>query len=250
MRTQPTPSLLAMRSSTVASRPTNAAAPVRIGGGRRRWRRASGRRVSSTSSDASRKTATASGTPTPARLTSAATSAPTANGARKNPPVCISPTPSTQPAPSQMIQASICSIIAPRGVAAVARSPGRIAMRPRRARTRTRGGLPKPRCRADVLRRLTLRLHECAREVLRIERAQILQRLADPDQLDGQGELARDRQGDPAAGRAVELGQHDAADLYRLGEHPRLAQAVLPASSVDGEQRLVRRALQLTRDHK
>ena len=55
-----------------------------------------------------------------------------------------------------------------------------------------------------------------AREVLGVERAQILDRLADADQLHRQLELARDRQRDPAARGAVELRQHDAGDLARV----------------------------------
>src|SRR3954453_829033 len=66
-----------------------------------------------------------------------------------------------------------------------------------------------------------------AREVVRVERAQVLERLADADQLDRDAELGRDRHGDPALRGAVELGQHDAVDLDGLGEQLRLAQTVL-----------------------
>ena len=53
----------------------------------------------------------------------------------------------------------------------------------------------------------------------------------------------------PAARGAVELRQHDAADVGRLREQLRLAQAVLAGRRVDRQQRLVRRALELARDH-
>ena len=54
--TQPTPSSLAIRSSTSAGLPTSAAAPVRIDGGSRRWRRATGRSVPNTIPDAATNT--------------------------------------------------------------------------------------------------------------------------------------------------------------------------------------------------
>jgi hypothetical protein len=87
------------------------------------------------------------------------------------------------------------------------------------------------------------------RELLRVERAQVLQLLADADQLDRDLELMGDRERDAAARRAVELRQHDPRDLDRLREDPRLAQAVLARRRVDGEQRLVRSAVELAADH-
>ena len=57
-----------------------------------------------------------------------------------------------------------------------------------------------------------------AREVVGVERAQVLELLADADQLDRDAELVGDRQRDAALGRAVELGQDDAGDADRLAE--------------------------------
>src|SRR6185503_13071839 len=78
---------------------------------------------------------------------------------------------------------------------------------------------------------------ERPREVVRIERPEVVQALPDPDQFHGQPELVRDRDRDPALGRAVELGQGDSAHLDRLAEEPRLLKAVLPGGRVDDEQR-------------
>src|ERR1700761_2206265 len=70
--------------------------------------------------------------------------------------------------------------------------------------------------------------HERPGEVPGVERTQILELLADADQLDRDAELGRDRQRDPALGGAVELGEHDPGDVDRLRERLGLAQAVLP----------------------
>ena len=53
---------------------------------------------------------------------------------------------------------------------------------------------------------------------------------------------------DAALGGAVELGEHDAADVDGLLELLRLAQAVLAGGGVEHEQRLVRGAGQLLLD--
>ena len=77
--------------------------------------------------------------------------------------------------------------------------------------------------------------------LLRIERTQILQRLADPDQLDRDAELVGDRERDAALVGAVELGEDDARDVDGLAEQLRLTKAVLARGGVDGHERLVRR---------
>ena len=100
----------------------------------------------------------------------------------------------------------------------------------------------------SLSRRRTAEL-ERAGEIVSVERAQILQRLADPDQLDRDAQLARDRQRDAALGRAVELGQDDPVDRHRLGEELGLADAVLARRGVDRQQRLVRRVGHLLADH-
>src|SRR5919112_1111369 len=79
IRTQPTPSSFAMRSSTIASLPTSAAVPVRSFGGMRRCERASGRSAVSRTMETTRKTASEPTNGTPAALTTAATAAPPAN---------------------------------------------------------------------------------------------------------------------------------------------------------------------------
>ena len=79
------------------------------------------------------------------------------------------------------------------------------------------------------------------REVGRVERPQVVELLADPDQLDRDAQLVGDRERDPALGGAVELGQDEAADRDRLGEQAGLAKTVLAGGRVHREQRLVRR---------
>src|SRR5579884_3762836 len=95
---QPTPSLFAIRSSTIACLPTRAAVPVRIWGGVRTCRSAIGRRNRSVSSEAATNTIHDAMPPAPTASTTAAIAAPSANGARKKPVVSISPTPNAQAA--------------------------------------------------------------------------------------------------------------------------------------------------------
>src|SRR4051812_34553796 len=52
-------------------------------------------------------------------------------------------------------------------------------------------------------------LEQRAREVVRVERPQVLERLADPDQLHRNPELLSYRKSDAALRRAVELREHD-----------------------------------------
>src|SRR5690242_16903995 len=95
----------------------------------------------------------------------------------------------------------------------------------------------------------TLLRDERTREVSRVEGAQVVETLADADQLHGQTELLRDRDRDPALRRSVELRQHDAGDADGIAEEPRLLHAVLAGGGVDDEQRLVRCAVEPTCDH-
>src|SRR2546423_7598292 len=83
---------------------------------------------------------------------------------------------------------------------------------------------------------------ERPREVVRIERPEVLELLPHADQLDGEPELVRDRDRDPALCAAVQLRQRDAGDADRVAEEPGLLQAVLPRRRVDDQERLVRRA--------
>ena len=80
-------------------------------------------------------------------------------------------------------------------------------------------------------------------EGLGVERAQVLEPLADPDQLHRDPELAGDRQGDPTLRGPVELRQHDPGHVDRFAKEPRLLEPVLARGRVDYEERLMRRAL-------
>ena len=62
--------------------------------------------------------------------------------------------------------------------------------------------------------------------------------LAQADELHREAQVGLDGEHDAALGRAVELGEHHARHLDRLGELPRLGQAVLPGRGVDDEQHL------------
>src|SRR3954451_12526058 len=155
--------------------------------------------------DATRKTTNSTAALAPSSETKSATTAPGANGARKKPPVSISPVPKTAAATSHQIHASTLL-----NLSSVQPRPG---------------------------------------EVVGVEGPQVLQALADADQLDRDPQLAGDRQGDPALGRPVELDQHDAVDRDRLGEELGLAQPVLAGRRVDSEQRLMRGVGHLLGDH-
>src|SRR5579872_1382144 len=70
-----------------------------------------------------------------------------------------------------------------------------------------------------------------------IERLQVLDPLAEPDQLHGQAELLCDRHDDPAPGGPVQLREHDPGDGQRRLELARLCDAVLPGRRVEHEER-------------
>ena len=79
-----------------------------------------------------------------------------------------------------------------------------------------------------------------ARELLRVERAQVLDALSPtPISFTGIPSSPAIARRDPALGRAVELGQDDAGHVDRLAEDLRLAQAVLAGRRVDDDQGLV-----------
>src|SRR5271166_3175103 len=82
-------------------------------------------------------------------------------------------------------------------------------------------------------------------EGARIEWRQVVRPLAEADQLDGNAQLTLYGDDDPALGRPVQLGQHDAGDVDHLGEHPGLAEPVLPGGRVEHEQYLIDRGLLL-----
>ena len=69
-----------------------------------------------------------------------------------------------------------------------------------------------------------------------------LDALADADDLHRQAELRLDREHDAALGGAVELGEHDAGHVDRVGELLGLHEPVLPGRRVDHEQHFLARA--------
>src|SRR5262249_40591636 len=78
--------------------------------------------------------------------------------------------------------------------------------------------------------------------LLRIERLQILELLADADELHRQIELALDAEDGAALGGAVELCEDDAGTLDRLLELLRPHNRILTARSVEHEKDFMRRA--------
>src|SRR6185437_9168540 len=68
---------------------------------------------------------------------------------------------------------------------------------------------------------------QCLREVVGVERPQVVELLADPDELHGDAEFAGDRQRDAALRGPVQLREHDPVDRHDIGEELGLAQAVL-----------------------
>src|SRR3954467_4934455 len=70
-------------------------------------------------------------------------------------------------------------------------------------------------------------LEQRAREVVRVERPQVLERLADPDQLHRNPKLRSYRKRDAALRRPVELREHDPVHVDRLAEEQCLTQPVL-----------------------
>src|SRR6478672_9601472 len=79
-------------------------------------------------------------------------------------------------------------------------------------------------------------------EALRIERLKVVHAFADPEEPDGQVELAAKGGHGPTAGAAVELGDHDAGRAHRRREELALLYRVLAHGAVEHEQGLVWRA--------
>ena len=89
---------------------------------------------------------------------------------------------------------------------------------------------------------------ERAGVVRRVERAEIVDPLPYPDELDGEPELDGDRDRNATSGAAVELRERDASDADGFAEQPRLLETVLASGRVHDEQRFVRRAVDPTLD--
>src|SRR5439155_17305529 len=104
-------------------------------------------------------------------------------------------------------------------------------MRRRWARSRPLGRYGWPRSSA-------LLLEQRVDELVGVERDEVVDRLAEADQLDRYAQVGLDRERDAALGGAVELGQHDATDLDGLGELLGLYEAVLPGRRIEDEQHL------------
>src|SRR5674476_1300641 len=99
------------------------------------------------------------------------------------------------------------------------------------------GGLGRPADRRPGrlgLFALVVAAEDGAREDVGLEGAQVLELLADADELDGDAERLVDRHDDAALGGAVELGEHHTADVHGLLELLRLAQEFKQAVDVSG----------------
>ena len=82
--------------------------------------------------------------------------------------------------------------------------------------------------------------HDRAREALRIEGLQILDLLADADQLDRDAELLIDGDHDAALGGAIELRQDQPGEPHRLVEHLGLLESVLAGGRLDDHEAFMR----------
>src|SRR3954467_10743154 len=86
-------------------------------------------------------------------------------------------------------------------------------------------------------------------EPLGIERLQVLQRFAEPDEANRQAELPAERRDGPTAGTAVQLGYDNTGRIDGLGKEPPLLNGVLSDRTVEDEQSLMRSAGEPPADH-
>ena len=84
----------------------------------------------------------------------------------------------------------------------------------------------------ELLLVLRQRLEQRGREGLRLERLEIVDALAEADELDREFEVVLDGQDHAAAGRAVEFRQHDAGDVADRHELLGLRDGVLAGGGV------------------
>ena len=82
----------------------------------------------------------------------------------------------------------------------------------------------------------------------RVERPEVVDALADTDELHGKAELDGDRDRDTASRAPVQLRERDTRYADGVAEETRLLQAVLAGGRIDDEERLVRRAVETPGD--
>ena len=75
-------------------------------------------------------------------------------------------------------------------------------------------------------------------EAVGVERQEVVGLLPHPDEADRDAEVVLDREHDPALGRRVELGEHDAGQADGLVERLGLGQAVLAGRGIEDEERV------------
>src|ERR1051326_2345210 len=90
--------------------------------------------------------------------------------------------------------------------------------------------------------KVSLKSRERAAKILRRKRRQIVDALADADEMDRQFEFLGNGNQDAAARGAVELGHDEAGDAGDLAEYLDLRQRVLADGGIEHEQHGVRRA--------
>src|SRR3569833_1855803 len=95
--------------------------------------------------------------------------------------------------------------------------------------------------RKDRTLRLRLAREQGLDEIAGIERPQVVDAFADADETDRQLHLLGNCENNAALGGAVELGEDEAGETYRLVELARLIERILAGAGVDHEQGLVRR---------
>src|SRR6266516_5454133 len=87
------------------------------------------------------------------------------------------------------------------------------------------------------------------RELLRVERLQIIRLFADADEFDRQAELVLNRDDHAAFARAVEFGDDEPRELHRFVKFTRLVQGVHAGGAVEHQQDFMRRAGQFPGHH-
>src|SRR4051812_39557621 len=94
-----------------------------------------------------------------------------------------------------------------------------------------------------------LALEKCLDEIVRIELAQILDTLTNPDEPHGNLQLIGDSQDDATLSGSIQLREDDTRNGHRLREDLCLGYRILTAGRVDHEPGLVRRPRRGLADH-